>query len=74
MVCRRRRPEAELLRLGRDASGTWYVGRGNGRGVWWCADGCGSSVRISQVAHALHASVSEADMAVVRDLAVGKRP
>jgi len=63
-----------MFRLGRDASGTWYVGRGDGRGVWSCADGCGSNLRTTQVSHALHASVSEAEMAVVRDLAVGKRP
>lgn len=38
-MCRQRRPDAELTRAGRASDGVWYIGRGDGRGLWWCSTG-----------------------------------
>ncbi|MGH3732591.1 MAG: DUF448 domain-containing protein [Acidimicrobiales bacterium] len=75
IVCRSRRDDADMVRAGRNAAGTWYLGRGAGRGVWWCGDrGCGKDVRASHVARALRVSVSESDVVVLHGLATRKRP
>ncbi|MHB8335440.1 MAG: YlxR family protein, partial [Acidimicrobiales bacterium] len=63
MVCRARRPDVELCRAGRGEDGSWYLGRGVGRGVWWCRDrDCGSRLRWGAVARALRSPVSAADV------------
>ncbi len=64
-----------MVRAGRQADGTWYLGRGEGRGVWWCSDrACGKEVRLTHLARALRASVAESEVAVLRGLATGKTP
>lgn len=69
VVCRARRDDTEMVRAGRDAHGTWHLGRGVGRGVWWCRNAtCGRALRVSHVARALRAVVSEGDVEVVRGL------
>ncbi|MGB8180147.1 MAG: hypothetical protein WCF63_08280 [Acidimicrobiales bacterium] len=74
-MCRRRRSDDDLVRAGRTAHGTWYLGRGEGRGVWWCRDrACGGEVRVTHLARALRAGVGESEVAVVRGLATGKTP
>ena len=72
-MCRRRRNDDDMMRAGRTANGTWYLGRGDGRGVWWCSDReCGGEVRLTHVARALRAGVAESEVAVLRGLATRK--
>jgi len=71
VVCRQRRDDAQLLRAGRDLDGRWYLGRGDGRGVWLCQGSkCVQELRASHVARSLRTAVSEGDVATVRALAV----
>lgn len=41
VVCRRSRPQRELIRFYRDQAGAWHLdetGRAGGRGAWLCRD------------------------------------
>gem|GEM_PF-603694 len=70
MVCRQEREDAALARAGRASDGSWYLGRGPGRGVWWCADArCASSLSAGALARALRAPVTEASAGALRALA-----
>jgi hypothetical protein len=63
-----------MVRVGRDAKGKWYLGRGTGRGVWWCnAKACEAVVGIAHVARALKTTVFESDVVALQGLATGKR-
>ena len=74
MVCRTKRDDGEMVRAGRDAYGSWYLGRGAGRGVWWCDDAhCEGALSVSHLARALRATVTEADAAALRGLTNRKR-
>jgi hypothetical protein len=58
-----------MLRAGRDADGQWYVGRGNGRGVWWCRETeCGAALRVGHLARALRTPVMAGDLKVLLTL------
>jgi len=70
VVCRRRREESELHRAGRSPEGQWYLGRGGGRGLWWCRDTpCVGSLSVSQVARAMRTTVTVGDLEELRQLA-----
>ncbi|MFI5036463.1 MAG: DUF448 domain-containing protein [Acidimicrobiales bacterium] len=70
MVCHATREDAQLVRAGRTPDGSWYLGRGSGRGAWWCASGaCARSLSPGALARALRAPVTAAEVAVVRALA-----
>ena len=71
VACRAKRPQAELLRVSRDAAGGWRVAPGGqtgrtGRGAYLCADspGCWAEKRLRRtfrgdapaVSAALHAA------------------
>ncbi|HXC19059.1 MAG TPA: hypothetical protein VNT80_04035 [Acidimicrobiales bacterium] len=71
MVCRRVRDDAEMIRAGRD-NGTWYLGRGPGRGLWWCDAECSKGLRVGHLARALRAGASESDLEAVRALESGR--
>lgn len=72
MVCRATREDSQLVRAGRREDGTWYLGRGPGRGLWWCALGsCAGSLSVGAARRALRAPVSEADAEALRALAAG---
>ncbi|MHB8380451.1 MAG: hypothetical protein ACYDB2_11195 [Acidimicrobiales bacterium] len=74
-MCRTRRDDVEMTRAGRDAHGTWYLGRGVGRGVWWCVgQPCEQELRVNHVARALRTTVFESDVAALRGLATKKSP
>jgi hypothetical protein len=74
-VCRTVRDDTDMVRAGRDEQGTWYLGRGVGRGVWWCAEGpCEGEVRVTHVARALHRAAHESDVAALKGLSTSKRP
>ncbi len=61
-----------MVRAGREASGAWYLGRGTGRGIWWCRENeCGKALGRGHVARALRMAVSEGDAAAVQALARG---
>ncbi|HEY1222320.1 MAG TPA: YlxR family protein [Acidimicrobiales bacterium] len=67
-MCRTRRDDHELVRAARDGDGRWYLGRGTGRGVWWCADsGCGEELQNGQLARSLRTAVSEGDAVALRE-------
>jgi predicted RNA-binding protein YlxR (DUF448 family) len=52
-----------MIRAGRDVGGQWYVGRGNGRGVWWCQESnCSELLQVGHLARALKSAVREADL------------
>ncbi len=62
-----------MVRAGRDVGGEWYLGRGGGRGAWWCRDGeCEGSLSVRALARALHREVLESDLASLRALSTGK--
>ena len=64
-----------MVRAGRDATGSWHLGRGAGRGVWWCKDGvCASELCVGHVARALRSAVRESELATIRGLTSEKRP
>ena len=74
MVCRARRDDADLVRVGRGTDGAWYVGRGVGRGVWWCGGSdCGLRVEVRHVARAMRSAVSESDVVAIRVLEGARR-
>ncbi len=69
MVCRQRREESALQRAGRSSSGVWYLGRGTGRGLWWCREGeCASGVDQVRASRALRCSVADEDVEALREL------
>jgi predicted RNA-binding protein YlxR (DUF448 family) len=62
-----------MLRAGRGVDGQWYVGRGSGRGVWWCKElDCSESLQVGHLARALKSAVREADLEDLRALVGGK--
>ena len=68
-MCRTKRPDAQMVRMGRRVDGTWYVGRESGRGAWLCRrDECASGVRTGHLARALRSTVSEQDVVLVQEL------
>ena len=70
MVCRRRREEAALQRAGRTQGGVWYLGRGAGRGLWWCRNGeCGSGLNLALASRALRCSLGDEDALALREVA-----
>ncbi|MFY9782713.1 MAG: hypothetical protein WAK12_04170 [Acidimicrobiales bacterium] len=74
-MCRSVRDDSEMVRAGRDALGRWYLGRGVGRGVWWCREGhCEEGLRVTHLARALKSSVLASDVALLRGLSTSKRP
>ena len=61
-----------MVRAGRDRGGQWYLGRGVGRGIWWCLDaGCGRNLKAPHVTRSLRAAVSEGEVESLRVLARG---
>jgi predicted RNA-binding protein YlxR (DUF448 family) len=63
-----------MVRAGRSGAGAWSLGRGDGRGVWWCASGtCVEELRIGHLSRALRAQVHEGDVATLQSLAASKR-
>lgn len=72
MVCRTTREDSALVRAGRRADGSWYLGRGPGRGVWWCAQGeCATGLSAAAASRALRAGVSGAEAEALVALAAG---
>src|ERR1019366_1314112 len=70
VVCRGRREESDLQRAGRLSKGVWYLGRGVGRGLWWCREGeCAARVNLAHASRALRCSLGEFDAAALRELA-----
>ena len=70
VVCRRRREEVELQRAGLDAANQWYLGRGEGRGLWWCREGeCASGVSLAQASRALKRDLRAEDVQGLREVA-----
>lgn len=68
VVCRVKRDDGDLVRLGR-FDGQWYVGRGDGRGAWFCAAGpCGDRLAVGPLARALRAPVSDTEVAALMAL------
>jgi predicted RNA-binding protein YlxR (DUF448 family) len=66
VVCRTRREDTALHRAGRNTDGQWYVGRGNGRGIWWCKESdCGTLLRVVHVARALRTAVPASEVDVL---------
>ncbi|MGC8498087.1 MAG: DUF448 domain-containing protein [Acidimicrobiales bacterium] len=67
-MCRRTREDDELQRAGRTPDGMWYLGRGPGRGAWWCRSGpCGERLGASALARALRAPLGPAEVEALRD-------
>ncbi|NNN07768.1 MAG: DUF448 domain-containing protein [Acidimicrobiaceae bacterium] len=70
MVCRQRLEDTELHRAGRLSKGVWYLGRGSGRGLWWCREGeCAERVNQVHVARSLRCSPAEIDVVALREVA-----
>ena len=70
MVCRQRREETDLQRCGRLSNGVWYLGRGVGRGLWWCREGeCATRVNLAHASRALRSPLGEIDAVALRELA-----
>ncbi|MGA2968424.1 MAG: YlxR family protein [Acidimicrobiales bacterium] len=66
VVCRARRDDSLMVRVGRRSDGTWYVGRGSGRGIWWCREStCEASLHVGHLARALRSSVGPGDLEVL---------
>ena len=62
-----------MVRAGCGAEGEWYLGRGTGRGAWWCGDGdCASALTVGALARALRREVRASDLAALRALSTGK--
>ncbi|MGD0692820.1 MAG: DUF448 domain-containing protein [Acidimicrobiales bacterium] len=70
-VCRKTREDAEMTRAGR-LDGAWYLGRGPGRGLWWCDAECSKRLRVGHLARALKSSANESDLEAVRALETGR--
>ncbi len=66
-MCRTRREDRALVRVGRRPDGTWYRGRGAGRGAWCCRD-CASGLGERALARALRTPLEGADVAAVARL------
>jgi hypothetical protein len=60
-----------MTRAGR-SDGTWYLGRGPGRGLWFCDEDCAPALRVGHLARALKAEVDEGDLEAVRALKPGR--
>jgi hypothetical protein len=54
-----------MIRAGR-LDGTWYLGRGPGRGLWFCDAECSKELRVGHLARALKSSANEGDLADLR--------
>ncbi|MBB6097733.1 hypothetical protein HNR42_001150 [Deinobacterium chartae] len=71
VACRRKRPQAELLRLRREGTG-WVLeqGRRSGRGAYLCADSpeCWTEKRLRRFLRGSAPSVSEALQTRAREL------
>ncbi len=68
-----------MQRAGRRRDGTWYLGRGVGRGVWWCRDGsCVARLESRTLSRALRVALTAADVdnlvVLVRDAAGSTGP
>jgi predicted RNA-binding protein YlxR (DUF448 family) len=71
VVCRARRDDGELVRVGR-FDGQWYLGRGEGRGAWFCAAGpCRDRLAVGTLTRALRAPVSDTEVAALGALVAG---
>jgi hypothetical protein len=58
-----------MLRAGRRLDGRWYLGRGPGRGVWWCQEStCGAELAVGQLARALRSAAGRSDLESLRAL------
>ena len=65
VVCRARRDDDHLERVGR-RGGQWYVGRGEGRGAWFCVEGsCRDRLAAGQLERALRARVRDGEVAAI---------
>ncbi len=48
-----------MFRAGRATDGVWYLGRGGGRGLWWCANStCQARLQLSHAQRALRRDLS----------------
>ncbi|MGC8509491.1 MAG: DUF448 domain-containing protein [Acidimicrobiales bacterium] len=71
-MCRARRDDAAMVRLGRSAAG-WYLGRGTGRGAWCCAHTpCATRLSARSLSRALRVEVTEEDLVSVQRLWRGR--
>ncbi len=66
-MCRTRREDRALVRVGRRPDGTWYRGRGPGRGAWCCGE-CAPGLSERALARALRTTPEGLDVAVVARL------
>jgi predicted RNA-binding protein YlxR (DUF448 family) len=63
-----------MVRAGRLPDGSWYLGRGPGRGAWWCAQAeCADAVNAGALSRALRAPVSSTDVELLGPLAGSAR-
>ncbi|HVB71661.1 MAG TPA: DUF448 domain-containing protein [Acidimicrobiales bacterium] len=63
MVCRSERDDAKMTRAARLPDGSWYLGRGPGRGAWWCAQPeCAAALSAGALSRALRTPVTSADL------------
>ena len=60
-----------MRRAGR-VDGTWYLGRGPGRGLWFCDAECAQGLRVGHLARALKSSANDADLEAVLALEAGR--
>jgi len=60
-----------MSRAGR-RDGTWYLGRGPGRGLWWCDETCSKGLRVGHLVRALQSGASESDLEALRALGAGR--
>ena len=60
-----------MTRAGR-FDGTWYLGRGPGRGLWWCDEECSKGLRVGHLARALKSGANEDDLEALRALETGR--
>ncbi|OYV60267.1 MAG: hypothetical protein B7Z69_04655 [Actinobacteria bacterium 21-73-9] len=67
VVCRTRREDHALVRVGRRPDGTWYRGRGPGRGAWCCRD-CAPGLSERALARALRGGPAGLDVAAAARL------
>ncbi|MDE3008524.1 MAG: DUF448 domain-containing protein [Acidobacteriota bacterium] len=59
MVCRTKAGATTFTRAGLREDDSWYLGRGPGRGVWWCREGeCGAKLSAANLARALRREVN----------------
>jgi len=74
VVCRRERDDAQMVRAARRPDGSWYLGRGPGRGAWWCDEpGCAAALSAGALSKALRTPVTPADVASLSALAGSAR-